>query len=181
MRYFRQEDLAERFQQAIDNLQLSEEILEWLKEAIRESTKEHEEYISSELHRLRIEYTKCERNKEKIYKDRLEGRFREEFLETQFNTLEVRQEEIIENKKKLEGQKLHSLEENEKILELIKSLGNQYFRSNFEVKAKMLKIMLSNSVITNEKCLFSYRKSFDDLANFAKMEVGSATGIRTPV
>ena len=101
MRYFRQEDLAERFQQAIDNLQLSEEILEWLKEAIRESTKEHEEYISSELHRLRIEYTKCERNKEKIYKDRLEGRFREEFLETQFNTLEVRQEEIVENKKNL--------------------------------------------------------------------------------
>ena len=77
--------------------------------------------------------------------------------------------------------RLRYFREGEEILELINSLENQYVRADFENKAKMLKIILSNSALTNEKCLFSYRKPFDVLVEFGKMELSSATGIRTPV
>ncbi len=181
LRYFREEEIAEIFKDAVEALRLDNEIIEWVREALVESSKEQNDFITNELQRLKAEYARNEARKEQIYEDKLNAIISESFFKDKFNQVEQRQAEILEDIKHLEGQKLYSIKEGEEILELINSLENQYVKADFENKAKMLKIILSNSVLTNEKPLFSYRKPFDVLAEFGKMELSSATGIRTPV
>ena len=162
--YIRQEKLLEQFDEVVKKIDLDEEHKKWIIEALKQSLEEKNRFTEEKINALTVQKQKIKDRLEKIYIDKLDGNITNEFwLEkhTQWNN-ELETIQIVLNSH--EKTSVKYLEHGIKILELCTNAYRLYSHKLPEEKAKMLKILLSNSSLKGGKVGYEYKKPFDILA-----------------
>ena len=165
--YIREEKLAKLFEATIKRITLDVEIVDWLKEGLKERSKNTLKLQENRFNSLQNQYGKVSNRLSRLYDAKFDGGLDE-------GIFGVKEEEykgqLIEIKSELDNvQSLDSgsYEDGYKTLELSNKLYSQYVRANHEEKAKILKYIASNYVLNDVSIDAVYRKPFDIIAEEA--------------
>lgn len=168
--YVREEVLAEKFGEIVKAIQIDEERLEWIKEALRLSHKEEKEYHNKMIATLNTQYTKIQKWLDQAYIDKLDEKIGEDFWLTKSDEWRREQEEIREKIERHERANVWYFDEGIKILELAQRAYFLYLRQNAFQKRILLDFILSNCLMDGVSLYPIYRKPFDLIAEGIKSE-----------
>ena len=168
--YIREEEIAKQFDEAIKAITISDEHFEYIKQGLKESLQEKNKFSEEELSRLNIQAQKIKNRLDKLFIAKLDGEINKE--EWQEKNLKWKEElEEISNKiKSYNVANAKYYEEGIKIIELLKNAYSLYSRQNNTEKRKMLKYVLSNCTIKDEKVSYEYNTPFAYFVNFASCQ-----------
>ncbi len=163
-KYIREEQIALLLGKVVQAIKIDQEIVNWIKEALKSSHADENEFHSNAISTLKREITKTETKIRSIYEDKLEGvidtdRWKE--LHQLFS------DQLVEMQNKLDKHSkanLNYFEEGVKILEIAESAYSQYVTRNNEGKRKLLDSMVSKCHIKGNEILAEYRQPFDMIA-----------------
>ena len=164
--YMREEVISEKFGDLLKLIQINEEILNWIIEALKESNTEKKEYHQGMLSSLNRELSKIQTRLVKIYEDRLDGLITTELWE-QMNKKYLLEQEAI--KRKLQAH----LSANERyyeggirILELAQRAYILYKTQNFLEQRKLLNFILLNCKLKDGELHPEFRQPFDMIVQY---------------
>jgi len=133
----------------------------------------------AETQKLQKEYSRNETRLHQIYEDRLNDIIPQDFFLHKFNDIQNRQQDILVDLEKL-GQKNHDyIQEGILILELMKDIRKIYENANFENKAKILNVLLSNCELKGASTSFYWNKPFDILFEMGETEKWGSSRCQT--
>lgn len=162
--YIRQELLEEQFDEAVKRITLDEAQKEWLLKAIKTTFEDEQKYHQNRIETLTQQAKQLRERIDKIYVDKLDGKIDEDFWLEKHNEWKA---QLIRIKSVLNSHdETHDkfINEGVKIIELACNAYDKYSVQNGEEKAEMLKILLSNSWLNDEKLSYNYNRPFDILA-----------------
>ncbi|MFH0702102.1 MAG: recombinase family protein [bacterium] len=162
--YIRQEKLEEQFGEVVKRINITDEHKEWIIKALKLSLEEEQEYNTERINSLQKQTATLRDRIKKIYIDKLDGKINEEFWINQHNewTDQLEKIKIIINAHDKANDSY--LKSGIEILELANNVYNLYTSQESEEKAKLLKIILSNSELKDGKLSYTYKKPLDILA-----------------
>ena len=166
--YVRQEKIDKQIETAIRNINISDDLADYLNKILEESykelnimTEEKYNYITKELNQLKT-------RQQKLLGLYMDGEI-EHNVWSENNDLYTEQK--IELEKQLKDYKntdTEFLNKGKKIIELSKRACSLYSQQNDEEKRKMLKILLSNSFLKGEKLTYEYNTPFSFFSAITK-------------
>lgn len=159
--YVREEALETQFAALLDRLYFDEEVLEWVREALKSShmdeRREHEDAIK----RCQAEYKRLEDRLNAIYLDKLDGRIDQTFhdrLAKAWKTEQVRLLREIERHRDAE----HCYRDDGiKLLELARNAGALFAKQETHEKKRLLNLVLSNAIWRQGEIEADFRQPFD--------------------
>ncbi len=162
--YIREEKLAKLFEEPIKRITLDVEIVDWLKEGLKERGKNTMRLQENRFNSLQNQHDKTNKRLSRLYDAKFDGglddgMFRVKEEEYKEQLIEIKSQ--IDNVQSLDS---GSYEYGYKTLELSNNLYSQYVRANDEEKAKILKYIASNYVLNDASLDAIYRKPFDIIA-----------------
>ncbi len=159
--FVREELIAEQFAEALGRLDFGEDVLDFLKRALREShadeRREHEEAVQQ----LQSEYQRLQSRLHAIYVDKLEGVIDKHFFEKLSNDWRSEQSKLLEQIAKHQQADHSYLEEGARLLELACRAKTLFERQSAEGKKQLLKLVLSNSTWKGGRLTISWQQPFD--------------------
>ena len=162
--YVREEQLAGMFEEPIRRITLTEDIVDWLKEALKESSKSILALQENRLNSLKSQYEKVDQRLSRLYDSKFDGEINEDVFKVKE---EEYKNQLIEIKSQIDSSKAinpNFYEDGCKTLELSKCLYSLYVKANYEEKAKILRFVASNYALNNATLYPTYRKPFDIIA-----------------
>ncbi len=163
-KYAREEDIAEQFGSAIRAIQLDEQVLEWIKVALKSSHESEESYHREALASLQEQYDKLQKQLDAIYLDKLDGEITREFYEKKSSHWRREQEDILQKIGSHQDANRSYLDEGVRLLELAQHAAILYEKQSMAEKRRLLNFVCSNSIWKDGKLIPNYRKPFDLLA-----------------
>ena len=160
----REEDLEKQFSAAVDKIHTTKEQQEWIIEALKQSNVQKDKFQKEKIEQLQIQNKRLTERINKLYVDKLDGIISEDFWfekHNEWNNQLLNNQEII---------KAHTVANKNymdagiRIIELAGKARDMYLSRPVNEKAKLLKILLSNSVLTDGKLSWTYKKPFDIFA-----------------
>jgi len=91
----REEVLIEKFGEIVKKVQIDSNILNWLKEALKESHKDEKKYHNSQIDNLQKQYAKYNNRLDRLYEDKLDGIITKEFFEGKYKHWSKEQQDIL--------------------------------------------------------------------------------------
>lgn len=153
----------------VKRIQLEENLLDWLRETLRQSHADEQAFHDAQIEALEEKEKAIQRRLDQIYIDKLDGKITEEFWRQKTDEWRAEQDEI-RRKLVLHRQANRSyIEEGVKILELTQHAPAFYLRATPEEKREILKTVLSNCALKDATPIPVYNKPFGwmvDLADF---------------
>ncbi len=163
-KYVREEEVARQLGEALKAIQLDEEILQWIKSALKDSHESEERHHSEALAKFQNHYDKLQKRLDALYVDKLDGVIPNEYYEQKSNQWRREQEDVLRKIEKHQGANRAYLDEGIRILELSQRAGMLYEKQTPHEKRRLLNFVLSNSLWKDGKLIPNYRKPFDLLA-----------------
>ena len=163
-KYVREEDIAQQFGAVIRAIQLDDEVLQWIKTALKGSHEAEEHYHREALAGLQNQYEKLQKRLDAIYMDKLDGEITREFYEQKSGQWRREQEDILRKIEKHQDANRTYLDEGVRLIELAQQAAILYENQSMEEKRRLLNFVCSNSIWKDGKLIPSYRKPFDLLA-----------------
>ena len=179
--YVREEVLEKAFSSTLGTLHFDTEILDWVRQALREShvdeRREHEEAIV----RLQIEYNRLQSRIDAMYVDKLDGRITTDFFDRRSEEWRNAQTVIRATIGRHENANCSYIEDGVRILELAQSARKLFDLQDTAEKRRLLDFVVSNSVWKAGALSVTYRQPFDLIAETAlKSEAAiSETGLES--
>ena len=162
--YVREEVLEEKFTDILRGLHFDEEILGWVKEALRESHGEEKEFHREAIERLQAEYNRLQRRIETAYEDKLDGRITTEFYDQKVGEWRTEQARIREATADHEAANQSYLDEGVALLELASRAADLFEKQPASEKRRLLDFVLSNCTWANGVLTPEFRQPFDMIA-----------------
>jgi site-specific DNA recombinase len=163
-KYAREEDIALQFGNAIKAIQLDEEVLEWIKAALKGSHAAEERHHREALASSQEQYDKLQKRLDAIYLDKLDGEISREFYEQKSSQWRREQEEVLRKIERHQDANRAYLDEGIRLLELAQRAAILYEKQEMAEKRRLLNFVCSNSIWKDGKLIPNYRKPFDLLA-----------------
>ena len=179
--YFREDRIAEMFEESIKRINLNEDAVERLRQRFGEMERSSTHHQVKRLETLKSEYEMVKRRLSRLYDAKFDGELNGEMFavkEAEYNSrlLEIR------NEMEVERTDAGFFENVRQTLELSKSLYQRYLTSNCEEKAEILKLVASNYTLTDVSIVPTYRKPFDMIVEGLSVLNGSLVkGITNPL
>ena len=170
--FVREEILDEQFEEAIKSFHFDEDIVEWIKLALKSSLEDKRLFHDQSINKLQSQYKKLQSRIEKIYIDNLDGKISEDFWKEKDSLWREQQDIILQ---KIEAHKKadeNYMETGIKTIELFRKATLQYSEKSTKEKRKFLKILLSNSQLDGKNLILKYRKPFDLIGKLGDLESG---------
>ncbi|MDR1327478.1 MAG: recombinase family protein [Heliobacteriaceae bacterium] len=165
--YIREEELIKQFEEAVKAVSLDEKHIDYIKLGLKESFFDKREFSKERQQALQIQAGRIKDRLDKLYIDKLDGNVSNEFWHEK-KTLWLNELEEIENLLHAFGETDKKYyDEGVKILELLKNAYSAYSKQNNQEKRKMLKCLLSNCILEDEKVRYDYNVPFSYFVNFA--------------
>jgi len=161
----REEKLAEMLGEPLKKLRITEERLEWIIGALKESHKDEKRFRTEEINKLRKEYEGLERRTSQLYEDKLDGTISLNFWKSKSKEYQSRQNKITEKIERYNTAGRKYLEDGVRILELSQKAYSLYVTQDYWEQRKLLDLIVSNSVLKDGKLHTELRKPFDMLAD----------------
>jgi len=160
----RKEALIEKFGEIVKKVKIDSNLLNWLKEALKESHKDEKKYHNSQIENLQKQYTKYKNRLDKLYEDKLDGIITKEFFEEKNKLWSKEQLDILTMIEKHKNANANYFDQGIKILELTQKLYSVYFQKNSKEKGQLVNLLLSNCTLNDRNLYPVYKKPFNLLA-----------------
>jgi len=157
----REEVLIEKFGEIVKKVQIDSNILNWLKEALKESHKDEKKYHNSQIDNLQKQYAKYTNRLGRVYEDKLDGIITKEFFEEKYKLWTKEQQDIFALIEKHKNANANYYEQGIKILELTQKLYSVYFQKNPKEKGQLVNLLLSNCTLNDGNLCPTYKKPFN--------------------
>ncbi|MCW5737878.1 MAG: recombinase family protein, partial [Enhydrobacter sp.] len=168
-RYVREERLEEQFTALLGCLQFDDEVLTWVREALRASHADERREHEAAIDRLQAEYKRLDDRIHAMYVDKLDGKIGGDFFDRFAG--EWRQEQASLQREIDRHQRADEsfMDEGIQILELARNAQKLFERQAPREKRRLLNFVLSNCVWDDGDVRATFRQPFDLLAQTAAM------------
>jgi site-specific DNA recombinase len=168
--YVREGVLETQFTAALQRLKFDDEVLAWVKQALRQShadeRRDHDEAIA----RLTAEHTKIQRRLDAMYDDKLDGVIDEAFFRRKADECRGEQAKLSDEIERHRQANQNYIEDGARLLDLANKAADLFERQPAPEKRKLLRFVLSGCTWKNGQLGFEYRKPFDMIAEFELAE-----------
>jgi hypothetical protein len=181
--YTRQEVLEQEFGRLLKKLQVDDEILGWLAEALRESHADEKKFHEEAIARINADYQRLPNRLETLYEDRLDGRIEVQFYDRKARDLRAEQSVLRQSLEQHQNGNRAYMEEGLRLLELSGRMHDLFDQQPPEEKRRLLNFALSNCSWKEGRLEAEFRQPFNMLvvANEAQevrmAESGAKTGV----
>ena len=163
-KYIREEELDKQFKEAIKKIHVTEEHKQWIITALKSSNEDEQAYHLERVESLHSQSQRLRERINKIYIDKLDNLITEEFWLEKHNqwTLELDKLQTLVTAHDKANKSY--IENGIQILNIASEAYELYISQSGNEKIKLLKIILSNFLLTGENISYEYKKPFDILA-----------------
>jgi len=177
-RYVREEILERQFTELLGRLHFDDEVLDWVRDALRAShadeRREHEEAVR----RLHAEHKRLGDRITAMYLDKLDGRVDGVFFDKMSAEWRAEQNRCLREIEGHESAEQGYMDEGVQILELARNAQRLFERQEPRQKRRLLNFVLSNCTWEDGEVVATFRQPFDLLAETtnaaARHEAGNA-------
>jgi len=162
--YYREEDLAPRFDAVVKGINIGPEIRDWLIQALKESHQDETAFHQAEVNRLHEALRKIKARIDQMYLDKLDGKITERFWLEKSREWETEQNQIVEQLRSHQVADRRYYDDGIKLLELASRAYELYAKQPVEQKNRLLRVLLSNCTLQDGTLRPTYKKPFDILA-----------------
>lgn len=162
--FVREEVLAGCFADILRGLVFDDEVLDLVREALRQSHRDVRAFHDEAIRRLQAEYTKVQSRLDAAYTDKLDGVIDAEFFARKSAEWRGEQEGLLKKIAQHQQANQHYMEEGVQLVELTRRMPVLFEKQEPREKRRLLDFVLSNSTWANGKLAVEFRKPFDLLA-----------------
>ena len=162
--YVRQEVLEAEVRRLVEDVQVDEERLAWLRESLHRSHADEQAYHNGQLEALNAQYATIQRRLDQAYVDKLDGRIAEDFWQAKSTEWRKEQDAIQDQIARHQRANHHYFEQGLKIFELAQAGLRQYDTKTEEERRNLLAFVLSNCTLNDVTLTPTYRKPFSFFA-----------------
>jgi hypothetical protein len=162
--YTREEVLEERFTVLLKGISFSDETLEWVRQALRESHRDERQFHDDAITKLQHEHRRLQNRIDSMYEDKLDGRIANDFFDTKATEMRASQAAIIRDLGAHQSANHSYIEEGVQLLELAHRAPALFESQPPAEKRKLLNFVLSNCTWKGGELVAKYRQPFDVLA-----------------
>ena len=166
--YIREESLADMLGEPIKQITLKKDLVDWLKESLKEDSKNTLKTQENRLNSLKKHYSRVDTRLSRLYDSKFDEEISEDIFKTKENEYKT---QLIETKSQIDNATAMNpnfYEDGCKTLELSNRLYSIYTKANYEEKAKILKFVASNYTLNDVTLYPTYRKPFNFIAEGLK-------------
>jgi site-specific DNA recombinase len=178
--YLRQEVLEETFENLLNNIQISDEIQNFILKGIKDSFKDKIKYHNSLVNNLEKQIKVLQNRIDNIYLDKLDGKISEEFWQTNSQKWKNEKENLLIKLSASQKADSNYLDNVNLILELSKKAAYLFKKQNHKEKRRLISLILSNSTYKDGKLDLQLKKPFDMIIKVAKSENWRPQGDSNP-
>ena len=143
------------------SIHFSEERLEWIVKALKVSHQDKKAYHNKAIKELKSSLTKLQNKMDQAYEDKLEGKISETFLTRSFERWTEERERIVNQISAHEKADSKYLKNGIELLELAHRAHDLYKKQNSKEKQRLLKHLLSNSIMEGKTVHFELKMPFN--------------------
>jgi site-specific DNA recombinase len=168
--YIREEVLERQFTAALRRLKFDDEVLAWVKQALRQSHADERQDHEEAIGRLQAEHTKIQRRLDAMYDDKLDGVIDEAFFRRKADECRGAQVKLSNEIERHRQANQNYIEDGARLLDLANKAAELFEKQPAPEKRKLLRFVLSGCTWKNGQLGFEYRKPFDLIAEFERAE-----------
>ena len=163
--YVREEVLEAKFAEILRSLTFDDEVLGWVKAALRQSHVDERQFHREAIERLQTDYNRLQRRVESAYEDKLDGRIGAAFFDQKAGEWRAEQERIERAIQDHRQADQSYMEEGLALLELAGRAADLFEKQEPGEKRRLLDFVLSNATWANGVLTPEFRQPFDLLPN----------------
>ncbi len=153
------------FAETIEKIKLTEDIIEHTRKALLNSSKDEQEFRSSQITSLSTRYQNLDSYINRSYQDKLDGKIEPNFWEQKTAEWKNEQAEIQNQLEALRNTNTAYMLEGVKLMEIANRASELFKEASKEEKRQLLNLILSNPQVVNGNIEYHYRKPFDMFVN----------------
>jgi site-specific DNA recombinase len=165
--YVREEVLEKHFGALLQGISFSQEVLNWVTQALRESHEDEKHFHAEAIGKLQREHRRIQDRIDAMYMDKLDGRIDGEFFDRKASEFRADQCRIMRDVLGHQAAERNYVEEGIKLLELAQRAHVLFERQAPTEKRKLLDFVLSNCRWKDRELAAEYRQPFDLIASAA--------------
>jgi len=158
--------LDKQFMDVVHKVQVDDEIIEWIKEALRESLDTETEFHRDAITNLTQQLDQVKRFKNKVYTDHVEGQIDRELFINMMNNYRQQEIRIVTALDVHRRADNSYIDEGTRLLELAQHIEKIYETSTPAGKNRLLKILCSNCILLDGQLTVTLHKAVDLIAKF---------------
>ncbi|MGX5804298.1 recombinase family protein [Bradyrhizobium sp. Arg314] len=160
-KYVREEVLDKTFGALLDKLHFDEEVLDWVREALKSSQADERREHEQAIQRCQAEYKRLGDRLQAMYLDKLDGRIDNAFYDRMSAQWRVEQTRLLREIER-HGQAEESyMEDGVQLLELARKAGQLFVQQPPHEKKRLLNLVLSNCEWSQGEVRGAFRQPFD--------------------
>ncbi len=164
-KYVREEVLEEKFTEILRSLQFDDEVLDWVREALRDSHVDQEKFQRESIKRLEAEYGRLENRISAMYVDKLDRKVGARFFDQKSAEWREEQRDILKAMDQHSMAAQSYMEEGVALLELANRAADLFEQQPASEKRRLLDFVLSNCTWANGELTPEFRQPFDMIAD----------------
>lgn len=165
--WLREEVITEQLGQVFKSLQLPEEVLQEITEALRTTHESKINFRQQQFDKLNKDHELYVRRIEKIYVDRLDGRITDDEYDSYYQSFREKLNEVDTSLAMLQEAEDNYYLTAAYLLELANRAYDLFVDSEVEEKRQLIKLVLQNLRVDGEKVRYEAIKPFDALLNYS--------------
>jgi site-specific DNA recombinase len=175
----REEELARQFGEALQAIQLDEEVFSWIVTALKESHHDAKRYHDERVAAFQKQYQKLQDRLDRMYIDKLDGSIPQHQFDRMSESFRKEQSDLLRQIEKHQQANQTYLDEGVHLLELAQKAVVLYEKQEMREKQRLLNFVCSNSQWRDGKLTPTYRRPFDLLAstNMAHTKTEAASSV----
>ncbi len=156
----REEALESLLGDVVRAVVVGQEVVDWVKAALRESHEEERTFHDGQIEVLQREYVRVQRLIDNAYEDKLEGRISEDLWQRKQREWGAALTDIRGRVENHENASRAYYDEGGRILDLASRAYDLWLQQNAVEKSKLLRVLLSNCTFDGTSLSPTYRKPF---------------------
>ena len=165
--WLREEDITEQFAQAFNSIQIPQDVLEKLTDALKSTHEGKQRYFDEMQQKLSKEYSGYEAKKDSLLDLKISGRITDDIYDKKYKELQSSQDKI---KSKINN--LHYADKDyfitaSYLIDLANRANELFMRSEMEQKRQLIKLVFQNLELKGKTVRYDYVKPFDQIFYYA--------------
>jgi len=176
--YVREEELECQFEEILGEFQFSETILDWLREALRQSQKEKAEFHRRAIEKLNARYVKLQNRIDQIYLDKLDGEVEEAIYRRNVAQWREEQAQIRARIERHEKADQNYIEQGIRLVEIARNVSEFYRTQGQAERATLLRFIMPGSALQEDRVVPALKPPFDIIHRIAQEARACESGRR---
>ena len=165
--YTKEGVLEEKFADLLKNLEMDEEVLEWVSEALMLSHQDEQKHHDEAVQGLQSEYNRLQVRVDSMYVDKLDGVVDADFFQRKSAEWRSEQDRILQSIEEHHSANQNYLTEGVQLLELVGRAHNLFQKQEPREKRRLLNFVLSNCIWKDGDMAVEYCQPFDIISGTA--------------